>query len=101
MQFDISQPATYIPIIAGVIIPFAVAWLTKPTASGTVKALLAALASALTALGLYLSDTAHVTTWEGALSAFILALVIAVTSRVSLTGHKVDELQALPTGVIG
>lgn len=100
MQFDISQPATYVPIIAGVIIPFLVALIAKADASGTVKSLLAAVAAALTALGLYLGDAAHAQTWEGAASIFILTLVTAAASRVTLTQDKVDTVaQAVPGGI--
>ena len=100
MPFDITQPATYVPIIAGVIIPAIVAVLTKANASPNIKSLLAILAAALTSLGLYLSDTSHVQTWAGAASAFVLALVIAGASRVTLTEHIVAKIQAGP-GLIG
>lgn len=101
MQFDITAPATYVPIIAGVIIPFLVALLAKQNASGTVKSLLAAAGAALTALGLYLGDVSHARTWEGALSIFILTLVTAAASRVTLTGDKVDAVLEGTPGVIG
>lgn len=99
MQFDITQFATWIPIVAGVIIPFVVAALTKASATGNVKALLAALAAALTALGMYLAD-AGVHTWKGAASAFILAAVMAAVSRKTFTDHLVADVQA-KGGVIG
>jgi hypothetical protein len=101
LTFDITDPATYVPIIAGVIIPFLVALIAKANTSGTVKSGLAALGAALTALGLYLTDTTGVRTWAGAASAFVLALVIAAASRVSLTGDKVDAVAAkIPGGLV-
>lgn len=101
MQFDITHPATYVPIVAGVIIPFLVALIAKQDASPTVKSVLAALGAALTALGLYLSDTAHVASWAGAASAFVLALVVAGASRVTLTEDKVQAVAAKVPGGIG
>ncbi len=93
MQFDVTNFATWIPIVAGVIIPFFVALIAKQNASGNLKALLAALSAALVALGMYLSD-AGVHTWKGAASAFVLALVSAGASRVTLTEHQVQAVAA-------
>jgi hypothetical protein len=101
MQFDITEPATYIPVIAGVIIPFLVALIAKSGASGTVKSLLAALSAALVALALYLGDAAGAHSWEGAASVFILTLVTAAASRVTLTEDKVDAVAAKIPGGIG
>ena len=101
MQFDITNYATWIPIVAGVIIPFFVALIAKANASGNVKALLAALSAALVALGTYLADVAHAHSWKGAASVFVLALVSAAASRVTLTQHKVDAVAAKVPGGIG
>lgn len=101
MTFDITQAATWVPIVAGVLIPFAVAIIAKQDAAPTVKSVLAALGAALTALALYLADTAHVLTWAGAASVFILALVSAAASRVTLTQHLVSATDAKVTGVVG
>lgn len=99
MQFDITAPATYIPVIAGVIIPFLVALIAKADASGTVKSLLAALSAALVALALYLGDATGAHSWEGAASVFILTLVTAAASRVTLTEDKVEAVKAKTAGV--
>lgn len=101
MQFDITEPATYIPIIAGVIIPFVVALLTKANASPNVKTLLAFLSAGLLALGTYLTDTTGAHTWKGAVSVFVVALVTAAASRVSLTEQWVAKVQAADGGLIG
>jgi len=100
MHFDITVPATWVPIVAGVIIPFVVAWLTTRNASPTVKSLLAALCAALTAVGAYLADLDHVEGWKGVVSIFIEALIVAAASRVTLTEDKVQAVQATG-GVIG
>lgn len=101
MEFDITQTATWVPIVAGVIIPFVVALLAKVNASGNVKALLAALAAALVALGLYLGDVAHAQTWKGAASIFVLTLITAGASRVTLTEHLVQGTAAKVPGGVG
>ncbi len=101
MTFDITQASTYVPVIAGVVIPFLVALIAAQNANPTVKSLLAAVAAALTALGLYLTDTAHVQTWAGAASVFILTLVTAAASRVTLTQNHVDNVAAKAPGGIG
>lgn len=101
MQFDITAPATYIPIIAGVIIPFFVALLAKQDASGWVKSAIAALSAGLVALGLYLSDTVGAHSWEGAASVFVLALVSAAASRVTITGGADTALARKVPGGIG
>jgi hypothetical protein len=98
MQFDITAPATYIPLIAGVIIPFLVALIAKQDAGGTIKSVLAAVAAALTALGLYLGDASGAHSWEGAASIFILTLITAAASRVTLTQDKVDAVAEKTAG---
>lgn len=100
MQFDITETSTYIPIIAGVIIPFVVALLTKATAGPNVKTALSVVAAALTALGLYLGDAAQAHTWEGAASIFVLTLITAAASRVSVTEQWVEKAQ-VKGGVLG
>lgn len=100
MTFDILHPATYIPLIAGVIIPFGVALIAKQDGSPAVKSVLAALGGALAALAVYLQNTAQVS-WSGALSAFILALVIAAASRKTLTEQYVAATAAKVPGGIG
>jgi hypothetical protein len=99
MEFDITEPATYVPLIAGVIIPFLVAIIAKSDASGTLKSLLAAVAAALTSLALYLSDASGAHSWEGALSIFVLTLITAAASRVTLTEDKVDAVAEKTSGV--
>lgn len=98
MQFDITNFATYIPIIAGVVIPFIVALIAKQNASPSLKSLLAAVAAALTALAVYLQNTGTVS-WAGAASAFVLALVVAGASRVTLTEHLVQGTAEKTAGV--
>lgn len=101
MNFDITQFSTWIPVVAGVVIPFLVALIAKANASGTVKALLAALSAALVALGMYLADVSHAQTWKGAASIFVLTLVTAAASRVTLTEDKVQAVAAKVPGGIG
>jgi VIT1/CCC1 family predicted Fe2+/Mn2+ transporter len=99
--FDIKQFSTWVPVVAGVIIPFVVALIAKADASGTVKSLLAVLAAALVALGLYLGDASHAQTWKGAASIFVLTLITAGASRVTLTEDKVQAVAAKVPGGIG
>lgn len=101
MQYDISDISTWAPILAGVVLPFLVALIAKANASGTLKSVLAALGAALTALVLYLSDVDHVQSWEGAASVFVLTLVAAGASRVTLTEHKVEAVAVKVPGGIG
>lgn len=98
---DIFDTAQLVALVAGVVIPFVVALLARPTSSPTVRTVLAIVAAGLTALGTYLLDASGGHTWKGALSVFVVALVIAAASRVSLTGDKVDRIQAETSGVIG
>lgn len=95
--FDTAQ---LIALIGGVLIPFVVALLAKINASGPVKALLAFLSAALLALGTYFTDTTGAHTWRGALSVFVIALVTAAASRVTITGGADTALQA-KTGNFG
>lgn len=101
LVFDISQPVTWIPLVAGVIIPFLVAYLTTANASGTLKSVVAFVSACLVALGTYLGDVSHAHTLKGATNVVILALVAAVVSRFALTGHKVAVVQEGPSGIIG
>lgn len=100
VAFNIGEPATYVPLIGGVLIPLVVSLLAAQAASGWIKSAIAALSAALIALGLYLTDTSHVLTWEGAGSAFVLALFMAAASRVTITGG-LDSLIArkVPGGI--
>lgn len=99
-MINISQPATYIPLLAGTIIPFVVAYLTKRESSGTMRSVVAFAAAGLTALGAYLADVSHVQTLKGAVQVMIVALASAVVSRYAITGHKVDQVQAGPSGFL-
>lgn len=100
MLFDVTQYQFWIPIVAGVIIPFIVAVLTKMEAPATVKSIVAFICFALTALGTYLTDTGQTHTWKGALTAFVLAFFTAAGSRVTLTQQYVDRT-AVATRTIG
>lgn len=93
LVFDITEPATYIPVIAGVVLPFLVALIAKQQASGWTKAILAALGAGLSALIVYLENPDHIS-WAGATSAFILAVVVAAASRKTLTDQAVDAVAA-------
>ena len=101
MQYNIGDISTWVPILAGVVIPFLVALIAKANASGTLKSVLAALGAALTALALYLGDVDHVQSWKGAASVFVLTLVAAGASRVTLTQDKVDAVAVKVPGGIG
>ena len=57
--------------------------------------------TALTALGVYLADTGNSHTWKGAASAFILAAVIAVTSRKAYTEQFVTKVLTGTPGIVG
>lgn len=96
-----SDPAQLLAFVGGVLIPFLVALLARPAASGNAKALLSFLSAGLLALGLYLTEVTGAKSWQGALSVFIIALITAAASRVSLTGHQVDAVQAGTPGVVG
>ena len=85
MTVDLTDPQWYVPLVAGVLIPFAVAWLTKLQASPFVKSAVALVCAGLTAVGTYLSDTS-VVAWEALVSAFVLAVLTAAGSRTAITG---------------
>ena len=85
-MLDITQYQTWVPLVAGVLIPFVVALLTKLEAPAWVKSAVAVLCLALTALGTYLMDTGESHTWKGAVYAFVLALFAAASSRLTVTG---------------
>jgi len=86
INVDLTQQATWVPLVAGVLVPYLVSVLTKMKSAGWVKGIVAAFCLALTALGTYLLDTGLSHTWAGALQAFALALVSAASTRVVLTG---------------
>ena len=86
MVEDITRYEVWIPLVAGVLIPFVVALLTKLEAPAWVKSLVAVVCLALTALGTYLMDTGQSHTWKGAATAFVLALFAAASSRLTVTG---------------
>jgi hypothetical protein len=100
MTVDITQYQTWVPLLAGVLIPFAVALLTKVNASPLVKSVIATLCLALTALGTYLMDTGASHTWKGAATAFFLALFAAASSRLTVTGGADTKLNVV-TGNFG
>lgn len=100
MTFDVTQYQTWIPLLAGVLIPFVVALLTKVNASGMVKSMIAVLCLSLTALGTYLMDTGQSHTWKGAATAFFLALFAAASSRLTVTGGADTKLNVV-TGNFG
>jgi hypothetical protein len=88
--FDTAQ---LVALIGGVVIPFVVALLAKANASGAVKSALAVLSAALLALGTYLADATGSHTWKGAVSVFVIAIVSAAASRVTVTGGADTKLQ--------
>jgi len=92
---NITQYATWVPLLAGVLIPFVVALLTKINASAFQKSLIAVLCLGLTALGTYLMDTGQSHTWRGAATAFVLALFAAASSRLTVTGGADTKLNVL------
>lgn len=96
-----NDPAQLLALVGGVVIPFLVALLSRPSASPAVKAALAVISAGLLALGVYLTNTDGARTWQGAVSVFVIALVMAAASRVSVTGHSVDKLQASDIGIVG
>lgn len=99
---NVTQYATWVPLVAGVLIPFAVALLTKINATAWQKSLVAVFCLALTALGTYLMDTGNSHTWKGALTAFLLALFAAASSRLTVTGGADTRLNyATPNFGIG
>lgn len=96
----ILDPAIYLPLVGGVLIPFLVALLTKYHASGWLKGVVAFVVTGLTALGVYVADIGQSHTWHGALTAFLLAAVGAVVSRTAYTGG-LDTKLALKTANFG
>lgn len=97
---DILDKAQIIALIAGVLLPFLVAVLTKARASGAVKALVAFVCAGLLALATYLGDVEGAATWKGALSVFVIAVITAAGSRVTLTGGA-DTALNNATGNVG
>lgn len=101
MFLEVNQYATWIPLLAGVLIPLAVALLTKINASAFVKGLVAFVCIGLTALGTYLLDVNQSHTWTGALYAFVVAMFSAAASRYSITGGWADTTVATKTASFG
>ncbi len=99
MTFDITHAETWIPVVSGVILPFLVALVAHQKASGLVKAGLAAVGAGLSALIVYLQNDSL--TWQGAVSAFLLAVIVAAGTRVTVTGGADDKLAAAIPGGIG
>jgi hypothetical protein len=71
----------------------------KQKASGWIKSAISAGSAALLALGSYLTDTGGAHTWKGALSVFVIALVSAAASRVTVTGGADSKLAAATPNV--
>ncbi len=101
MNFTGIDTAQIIALAGGVLIPFVVALLAKVNASGSVKSLIAVLTAGLLAIATWATDTAGAHTWRGALSVFVVALVSAAASRVTVTGGADDKLAAKVPGGIG
>jgi hypothetical protein len=97
---DITHFETWVPLVAGVLIPFAVALLTKINATAWEKSLIAVLCLSLTSLGTYLMDTGQSHTWKGAATAFVIALFAAASSRLTVTGGADTKLNVV-TGNFG
>jgi hypothetical protein len=97
---NVTQYSTWVPLAAGVFIPLVVALLTKINATAWQKSLIALLCLSLTALGTYLMDTGQSHTWKGALTAFVLALFSAASSRLTVTGGLDTKLNVI-TGNFG
>lgn len=89
---DVFDKAQVIALIGGVILPFAVALLTNAKATGILKSVVAVVCAGLLALGTYLTDTGGAATWRGALSVFVITIVVAAGSRVTVTGGADDAL---------
>ncbi len=100
MTIQITQFPTWAPLLAGVVIPFLVALLTKLRAHGLVKAAVALVLAGLTGLGAYVANVDGSHTWKGALTAFVLALLAAGASRVTVTGG-LDTAVAAKTPTFG
>jgi len=91
MKIDLTQAATWVPLLLGLLIPFLVELLTKIKATSLEKSLIALGSLGLTALGTYLAASgAH--TLTGAVTAFVLALFSAASSRTSVTGGLDSKL---------
>lgn len=101
MTIEITQPATYVPLLAGLVIPFVVAWLAKPHASPNVQTVLALIAAGLTAVGTYLADVSQAHSLAGALSVMVTALISAAASRITLTQHLVTAVNEGTPGYVG
>lgn len=83
---DLFDKAQVIALLGGVVLPFVVALLTKAYATGLVKSIVALICAGLVALATYLTNTGGATTWRGALSVFVVTIVAAAGSRVTITG---------------
>lgn len=99
---DLFDKAQLIAFVGGWVLPLAVALLTKLRASGLVKSIVALVCAGLLALGTYLTDTGGATTWEGAVSVFAIAIVVAGATRYAVTGGLDDRLaRATPNVGVG
>jgi len=101
-MIDIMRYATWVPLAAGILIPLAVAWLTKLNATPFIKGLVAFVIIGLVSLGTYLANFDGVThTWNGALYAFVLAIFSAASTRYAVTGGWADTKVAAATANFG
>lgn len=97
-ELDLFDKAQLIGLLGGAILPFVVALLTNIRASKLVMSLTALVAAGLVALGTYLTDTGGATTWRGALSVFVITIITAAGTRVTITGGADDALQRKTAG---
>jgi peptidoglycan/LPS O-acetylase OafA/YrhL len=95
---DVFNTAQLLALIGGVVLPFVVALLSKIHASAFVMAAIATACSGLLALGTYLANMGGAHTWKGALSVFVITVVMAAASRVTITGGADKALQARTGG---
>lgn len=98
-SLDLFDKAQLVALIGGTVLPFVVALLTKAHASKLVKSLMAVIAAGLVALGTYLTNTGGSTTWRGALSVFVITIIVAAGTRVTVTGGADDALARKTAGL--
>lgn len=98
---NIFDTAQLLALAGGVLLPFVVALLAKVNASALVKAAIATVSAGVLALGTYLTNTSGGHTWEGAISVFVITIVIAAGSRVTITGGADTALAKKIPGGIG
>lgn len=89
---DATVNAQTVALILGIGIPFVTAYATKLNASPWLKTLVAVVLAALGTVSASVVGLKGAASLSGLVTAFVLALISAGATRISLTGHVVSAI---------